>query len=157
MPTSTPSASDAGSETQSASQALTALTAATADWYDAKRLLRVQLAVTQKFKTVQFTHETQGILNILNRSVMSRLREKATKRQSLLTDACEAYTYATGELPDQTTWVRPEPKQIVTQAEANQLLGVFEEARTDFVERGDLLEDISKAYKRILLDEEIEV
>jgi len=157
MEPSTPPPTD----TDSASQAATEdLTAATNDWYDAKRLVRAHARSKQDFKYAGFPIQTQGILNELNRSILSRLEKKVTERQLLLTEACEEYTYATDEPPDENTWIRRETKQIISKAEANELLGVFREAGEQWMKDnpdmdGTIVKSIYVAYESVISKDDL--
>jgi uncharacterized protein YqgV (UPF0045/DUF77 family) len=115
----------------------------------------VHSRITKEFKKYPFTLETKGILNELNQSVLSRLTEKVTERQSRLTEACKACTDATGKPSAGTTRSRLEPRQTVTEAEANELLEVFREAQKQLLEDNDHLDENSvmgmhEAYERVL-------
>jgi len=163
MPPSTPPASDTGSASQTASQARTALTAltnATDERNSVVQLVRVHSQITKEFEKYPFTVETRGILNKLNQSILSRLKEKVTERQSRLTEARKAYTDPTGEPSAGTTGNRLEPRQTVTKAEANELLEVFREAQKQLLEDNDRLDENSvmgmhEAYGRVLANDEL--
>jgi hypothetical protein len=151
MTPSTASATDTMPESQ-------AITAAKDDWIHANRLDRVHTRVGREFMRRLKDHHagTEGILNELNRSISSRLENKITQGQSLLTDACESYYQATGEHPDGTTWDQPEPEQILTQDEVEDLLMVFQEAGERLMtDKPDLDRTIVKsayvAYKSVIL------
>ena len=157
MEPTTSSTIDRDFASQAASEALTALTTATANVVHAKRLIDVHSRVSKELhlKSGNLEVKTKGTLRELNKYITPSLQCRLAEGKSQFTKASKAYTEATGKSTDESIMTRPEPRRAPTRAESDALLLEVQMAQerylNDHVEVSDTyLEKCYGEYEKVL-------